>query len=132
MAGRKEPAGRCHAQAQPRYMVRDMSPNTLHESAFHVLIALARRPQHGYTLIEDVARLSEGRVRLRTGTVYSILDRLKEACLIEVDREEIVSSRLRRYYRLTDAGAAMLSAECEALRRRVNVADRSLRPWQQA
>jgi DNA-binding PadR family transcriptional regulator len=131
MAG-SQSAGWCHAEKQPRYMVRGMSPNTLHEGAFHVLTALARRPQHGYTLIEDVARLSEGRVQLRTGTVYSILDRLKEACLIEVDREEIVSSRLRRYYRLTDAGAAMLSAECEALRRRVNVADRSLRPWQQA
>ncbi len=99
----------------------------MREPAFLVLTALAGRPQHGYTLIEDVDRLSEGRVRLRTGTVYSILDRLREAGLIEIEREEVVASRLRRYYRLTGAGAAHLGAEAEALRRRANAADTSLR-----
>jgi DNA-binding PadR family transcriptional regulator len=40
----------------------------------------------------------------QTGTLYAVLDRLREAGLIVVDREEIVESRLRRYYALTDAG----------------------------
>jgi hypothetical protein len=39
------------------------------------------------------------------------------SALVEVDREEIVSSRLRRYYRLSGAGAQLLAAEAERLRR---------------
>jgi DNA-binding PadR family transcriptional regulator/anti-sigma regulatory factor (Ser/Thr protein kinase) len=104
-----------------------MSPSTLREAAFHVLTALAARPHHGYTLIEEVARLSGGRVRLRTGTVYSLLDQLRVAGLIEIDREEVVSSRLRRYFRLTVSGAALLAAECGELRRRAEVAEGYLR-----
>ena len=104
-----------------------MVPSTLREAAFHILTALAARPQHGYTLIEEVARLSEGRVRLRTGTVYSLLDQLRAAGLIEIDREEVVSSRLRRYFRLTASGADLLVAECEELRRRADIAENSLR-----
>ena len=87
-----------------------MSEKALRPPAFLVLTALAGHPQHGYAVIEDVLRISGGSVRLHTGTLYALLDRLREAGLVEVDREEIVASRLRRYYRLTDAGAARLSA----------------------
>ena len=66
---------------------------------------------HGYALVEDVLRLSDGQVRLHTGTLYGVLDRLREAGLVIVDHEEIVESRLRRYYALTDAGIARLAAE---------------------
>ncbi len=105
-----------------------MPRTNLREPAFLVLAALAGRPQHGYTLIEDIQRLSEGRVRLRTGTIYSLLERLLGTGLIEVEREEVVASRLRRYYRLSEAGATVLSAESEALRRRANTAVSLLQP----
>jgi len=104
-----------------------MPGTALRESAFLVLTALAGQPQHGYTLIEDIERLSEGRVRLRTGTVYALLERLRDAGLIEIHSEEVVASRLRRYYRLSDVGAAALSAESDTLRRRANAADGLLR-----
>ena len=78
-----------------------MADKALQEPAFLVLTSLAGGPQHGYGLVEDVLRVSDGQVRLHTGTLYAILDRLREGGLIEVDREEIVDSRLRRYYRLT-------------------------------
>src|ERR1700684_2362193 len=94
-----------------------MSVQPLREPAFLVLTALAGGPMHGYALVEDVLRLSDGQVRLHTGTLYGVLDRLREAGLIVVDREEVVESRLRRYYSLTDAGIARLAAEAERVRR---------------
>lgn len=72
----------------------------MREPAFLVLTSLAGGPSHGYGLLEDVLRISDGQVKLHTGTLYAVLDRLREAGLVEVEREEIVDSRLRRYYRL--------------------------------
>jgi DNA-binding PadR family transcriptional regulator len=59
--------------------------------------------------------------------LYAILDRLREGGLIEVDREEIVESRLRRYYRLTSAGAERLAAEAERMQRNASAAAGRLR-----
>jgi DNA-binding PadR family transcriptional regulator len=72
-------------------------------------------------------RVSEGRVRLRAGTLYAVLDRLRADGLIEVDREEIVQSRLRRYYRLTAVGAGRLAEETAWPRRNANAATARLR-----
>ena len=96
------------------------------EPTFLILTALAARPLHGYGIIQFVADLSDGEVRLRPGTLYGALDRLDQQGLIAVDREEPVDGRLRRYYRLSDSGAAALTEEAERLRRRVAVADRQL------
>ena len=104
-----------------------MKDTGLREQAFLVLTALAPEPQHGYTIIESVQRISDGRVRLHTGSLYAILDRLREMGLIEVDHEEIVASRLRRYYRLTGAGATRLADETAVLRRHADAAAARLR-----
>ncbi|MFI5909279.1 PadR family transcriptional regulator [Dactylosporangium sp. NPDC051541] len=104
----------------------------LREPTFLVLTALAAAPQHGYSILDDVRRISEGRVRLQAGTLYGILDRLRADGLIEVDREEVVASRLRRYYRLTGIGRDLLSAETERLRRNAAAADRRLSQGAQA
>ncbi len=81
------------------------------EQAFFVLSALAERPLHGYAILSEVADLSEGRIRLRVGTLYGILDRMAADGSIELDREEVVDSRLRRYYRLTTSGRHALTRE---------------------
>ena len=73
----------------------------MQEATFLILTALADGSQHGYGIITDIAQISGGRVRLRAGTLYTALDRLRSDELIAVDREEIVDGRLRRYYRLT-------------------------------
>ena len=101
------------------YRMADVS---LGEPAFLILTALTGEPKHGYAVIEDVLDISGGQVRLHTGTLYSVLDRLRQGGLIEVDREEIVQSRLRRYYRLTGAGRERLAAETLRLRRNVDEA----------
>jgi DNA-binding PadR family transcriptional regulator len=87
----------------------------LQEPTFLILAALAERPMHGYGVIQEVAGLSDGRVKLRPGTLYGALDRLVEQGLVVADREEIVDGRLRRYYRLSDDGAAVLEVEAERL-----------------
>jgi DNA-binding PadR family transcriptional regulator len=92
-----------------------MTRAPLREPTFLVLTALAAGPQHGYGVIDDIRRISGGRVRLQAGTLYGVLDRLRTEGLVEVEREEVVASRLRRYYRLTGAGLALLSAEAARL-----------------
>jgi DNA-binding PadR family transcriptional regulator len=94
----------------------DMSSRQMQEPSFLILTALAAGPQHGYGIMTDVAQISDGRVKLRAGTLYAALDRLSLDRLLEVDREEIVDTRLRRYYRLTPAGRSRLTAETARLR----------------
>jgi DNA-binding PadR family transcriptional regulator len=104
-----------------------MAASPLSEPAFLVLTALAAEPQHGYGIVEDVLRISAGQVRLRAGTLYAVLDRLCTGGLIEVDREEVVQSRLRRYYRLTGLGAQRLADDTQRMRRHAEAANARLR-----
>ena len=99
----------------------------MQEPTFLILTSLAAGPQHGYGIMTDVSQISAGRVRLRPGTLYAALDRLATDGLIEADHEEIVDTRLRRYYRLTRHGTAELAAETERLRANAAVAIRRLR-----
>jgi DNA-binding PadR family transcriptional regulator len=87
----------------------------MQETTFLILTALAQGPQHGYGIIQDVARISGERVALRAGTLYGALERLDADGLIVMDREEVVDGRLRRYYRLTDEGSARLAEEARRL-----------------
>jgi len=99
----------------------------LSEQAFLVLTALAEQPLHGYAIVRAVEGLSEGRVRLRVGTLYGVLDRLVADGWAEPDREEVHQGRLRRYYRLTDTGVRELSAEVARLSANVRAASSVLR-----
>jgi DNA-binding PadR family transcriptional regulator len=81
--------------------------------AFFVLTALADGPRHGYGIVGEVSDLSQGRVRLKIGSLYGVLDRLAADGLIEPDREEPHDGRLRRYYRLTRDGRQALAEEAE-------------------
>ncbi len=103
-----------------------MSQRPLQEPTFLILTALAACAQHGYGIMTDVTNISGGRVKLRAGTLYAALDRLAGEGLVEVDREEIVDTRLRRYYRLTPPGAQRLAAEVERIRAHTTVAAQRL------
>lgn len=94
----------------------------MQEPTFLILTALASGPQHGYGIMTDVAEISGDRVKLRAGTLYAALDRLRADGAIDVDREEVVDSRLRRYYKLTPAGIVMLEAEAARLQANARVA----------
>jgi len=100
----------------------------MQEATFLILTALAGGSQHGYGIITDVAQISNRRVQLRAGTLYTALERLCADGLIAVDREEVVDSRLRRYYRLTPEGGDRLADEAERLRANAQVAMSRLDP----
>ncbi|MEU4575610.1 PadR family transcriptional regulator [Nonomuraea sp. ATR24] len=85
------------------------------EPMFLALTALLDEPRHGYGIVREVDRLSEGTVQLKIGSLYGVLDRLTADGLVELDHEEAHSGRLRRYYRITEQGEAALAAELARL-----------------
>src|SRR4051812_41696890 len=99
------------------------------EPAFFVLTALTGGPRHGYGIVGEVAELSEGRVRLRVGTLYGVLDRLVGDGLVRLDREEVVQGRLRRYYLLTDEGRDALTDEATRQAANARAASERLRAY---
>jgi PadR family transcriptional regulator PadR len=94
------------------------------EATYYVLAALLDERLHGYGIIKKVAALSGGAVKLTTGTLYGALDRLVGQGLVAPDGEERVEGRLRRYYRITEAGAEDVRAEAERMRRAVRAVGR--------
>jgi DNA-binding PadR family transcriptional regulator len=105
-----------------------MAIRAMQEATFLILTALADGSQHGYGIIADVQDISGGQIRLRPGTLYTALDRLRADELIEVDREEVVDGRLRRYYRLTPEGTTRLGAEAARLQAHAAAALTRLNP----
>jgi DNA-binding PadR family transcriptional regulator len=105
-----------------------MAKRAMQEATFLILTALAAGSQHGYGIITDVRAISAGHVQLKAGTLYAALDRLRADKLIEVDREEFVDGRLRRYYRLTAVGGELLTAEAARLHNNAQVAMSRLKP----
>jgi PadR family transcriptional regulator PadR len=89
----------------------NISMPEMREPTYFVLASLLDGPLHGYAIIKRAADLSDGRVRLATGTLYTALDRLAAEGCIRTVREEIVNGRARRSYGLTEPGAAALRAE---------------------
>lgn len=102
------------------------------EQAFLVLTALVDGPLHGYGIMGEVDTLSEGRLRLKVGTLYGVLDRLVAGGSVELDREEVWKSRLRRYFRLTETGRDALSAEAARQAANARAANERLAAWRPA
>lgn len=87
----------------------------LSEPVLLVLLSLAERPRHGYSILKDVERISRGRVVLSTGTLYGALHRLLAQGWIERYGEED-ASRDRQAYRLTSRGRQNLQWEIARLK----------------
>ena len=102
-----------------------LSPATL-----HILLALAADDLHGYAIMQEVARQSEGRYKLGPGTLYDNLQRLADQGLVRETnsgkREKREDSR-RRYYRLNALGRRVLSAEITRLESVVREAKQRIR-----
>jgi PadR family transcriptional regulator, regulatory protein PadR len=98
----------------------------MQEPTYLILTALVTEPLHGYAILTEVEKLAAGQVRMRVGTLYAALDRLAREGLVEVESEEIVNGRLRRYYRITAQGADALTQEAQRLARLARQARRRL------
>lgn len=88
----------------------------MREPTYFILLALHRDAMHGYAVASAVEDLSDHRVKLTAGTLYGALDRLVNEGHIEVDREEQVNGRRRRYYRITKQGEEATQAKALQLR----------------
>ena len=88
----------------------------LQPAMLHILLALAGETLHGYGIMQEILRQSEGRVDLGPGTLYDNLQRLlKQRLVEEVAGPRDEPNSRRRYYRLSTLGRAVLSAEITRL-----------------
>ena len=100
---------------------KDLRPLT--EPVLLILMSLADSPRHGYAILKDVSLISQGRVRLSTGTLYEALRRLLTDGLIE-RFEQPDTSREKQSYRITAAGHERLVHELDRLRQITEAATR--------
>ena len=96
----------------------------LREPTFLILLSLSPGPKHGYAILKEVENLSEGRVKLSTGTLYGAIERLLEQSWIRRVDDPIPNGtkRPRKAYDLTELGRKALNAEIARLRKLVSVA----------
>jgi DNA-binding PadR family transcriptional regulator len=86
--------------------------------AFQVLLALSDAPRHGYGIIREVEERTDGLIKLRTGTLYTLLQRLLDESLIEESTERPHpddDDERRRYYLVTPFGREVMQAEARRL-----------------
>ena len=100
--------------------------HTISESALLILLSLAPEPRHGYAILKDVEELSEGRVKLSTGTLYGALRRMLEDKWIERFHEPD-ASRDRQAYKLSGSGHQVLTEEVSRMNQLTRLAAARLR-----
>ena len=83
---------------------------TLTEQMFYTLLCL-KEECYGMDILDRVPAMTNQRVNVGSGTLYTLLEQFLEA---EMIRETKVEGR-RRSYILTDKGREMLEKECERL-----------------
>jgi len=88
----------------------------LSPAALHILLSLAGEDRHGYGIMQEVARQSEGQYKLGPGTLYDNLQKLMNQGLVEeAEAPSKNDDPRRRYYRLTSFGKTVLTAEVARL-----------------
>ena len=87
-------------------------------AVFHILLALSDGEKHGYAIMRVVEETTQGRMVLGPGTLYGAVKRLlRSGLIVESDYrpDPVIDDSRRRYYRLTDLGREVLTAESERL-----------------
>ena len=99
----------------------------LSEPVLLILLSLAEQPRHGYSILKNVEEISDGRVRLSTGTLYGAIRRLLDGGWIERFKEDD-SPRGRQAYRLTLRGRQILRLEVSRMEQLTRVASLCMAP----
>lgn len=97
-------------------------------AAFHILLSLARCPNHGYAIMLDIEESTGGRFTIGPGTLYTSIKRMLKAGWIEEsdDRPDPeLDDERRRYYKLTDFGLRVTRAEVQRLNQTLTLARES-------
>jgi DNA-binding PadR family transcriptional regulator len=88
----------------------------LSPAALHILLALAGEDLHGYGIMQEVARQSQGVYKLGPGTLYDNLQKLIQGGWVqELGARRGDADPRRRYYRITGGGRDVLRAETARL-----------------
>ena len=82
------------------------------ETGFYILLCL-KRPNHGYGIVQQVDRITDGEIRLTPGTMYGSLSKMEKYGLIRFVREE----EKRKIYQITDLGTEVLELELKRIDR---------------
>jgi DNA-binding PadR family transcriptional regulator len=91
-------------------------------AVFQILLALSDGERHGYAIMREVEASTQGQLRIGPGTLYrSIKHMLAQGLIVEADErpDPALDDERRRYYRLTDFGQRVASAEARRLARLV-------------
>lgn len=99
----------------------------LRTPSYYALATLIDGPLHGYAIVRRAEALSDGRVRLSTGTLYALLERAIDEGLVAAGEPYVEGGRQRRDYRLTDSGREELRAEADRLAHAARTVARRLR-----
>jgi len=100
----------------------------LSRTAVHVLLAIGPEERHGYAIMAEVARITDGAIRLGPGAIYTTIRRLLDDGLIAESDERPdpeLDDQRRRYYRLTALGRMVAATEV----RRFETLVQATRPW---
>jgi PadR family transcriptional regulator PadR len=95
--------------------------------SYFALATLIDGPLHGYAIVQRAAELSDGQVRLSTGTLYALLERAIDEGLVMAGKPYLQGGRKRRDYALTQAGRYELEVEAQRLARAARTVTRRLR-----
>ena len=109
----------------------------LSPAELHILLALAPEDLHGYGIMQEVARQSQGQYKLGPGTLYDNLKKLMNHRLVDESPKALSASTddrdsRRRYYRLTGVGRDVLTAEVSRLEQVLREAKTHLRAMKPA
>ena len=99
----------------------------LRPPSYFALASLIDGPLHGYAIMRRARELSDGRVRLSTGTLYALLDRAIGEELVTAGEVYVHGGRQRRDYALTAAGRLALELETERMASAAGVVSARLR-----
>ena len=82
------------------------------ETGFYILYCL-QEPMHGYNIVQQVLKLTDGEIRISPGTMYGSLSKMERDGVICFVREE----EKRKIYRITELGREVLALEMRRIRR---------------
>ena len=94
-------------------MARDQLQR-LSEPMYYLLLTLLEE-NHGYAMMHDIEMISKGRVKVGTGTLYTLLARFEKEGIIRATR-----SLERKKYYITEKGKELLKEEYEALKNQLD------------
>jgi len=112
-------------------MIEDFSPFLpLSPASLHILLSLAGEDRHGYGIMQEVARQTDGQYKLGPGTLYDNLQKLMTQGIVQeaARKASAGDDPRRRYYRLTTLGCDILGAGVSRLEVVIREARQHLRP----